>query len=525
MAHQFIQVPPDSTGKKVYNRVELVISYDNGTIDFQEGDLATFETSEVTGNIVHVEEGSTTVAGELHIVLHAQSPTVVIDGENIQVESVTYATANGVGTLYYHQANFLTGANDTANAAYVDNRGQIYTRYADGVPEFSVGGKQKVSTEIIMYAFTPIGAKNTTTISDETSGGASATLNNTIPAEVLSCTTSAGDHIKRTTDQYNKYVTGSTSSLNLVIQVGDTGKANVIRRWGIYDDENGFFFELNGTTLYVVKRSKSTGTVVDTKIAQTDWNKDKADGSGGQENLSGYDIDVSKTNLYAINFRGTVEVQFAVYNGDEKITLHKVTHVGNDIGKMCSSLNLPLRWEQLNSGTAASTSEMYLMGATLTADATVFQFTRTTTGYLLESVAVSANVWKPVMSIRPGQFRTWLFPHQVSVYSTIPLMGRIRSSSNAALIGSTWAITQSKAQIDTAASVLVAGSDFGSNFVAANVISEQVIVDTNEIDPFASKLIRRADITEDPFHMTLELKGMPGSGTGIAHISFLWIEV
>jgi hypothetical protein len=103
------------------------------------------------------------------------------------------------------------------------------------------------------------------------------------------------------------------------IQIGDTGKANVVRRWGYFDEENGLFWELDGTTLYAVQRSSTTGSVVDTRVAQANWNRDSLDGT------IRYDLDVTKTNLYWMDFQwlGVGIVRFGVYENDgTKTTCH-----------------------------------------------------------------------------------------------------------------------------------------------------------------------------------------------------------
>jgi hypothetical protein len=527
--HQYVQIPPDGSGKKIFHRLAVVLDYENGLFDFEVGHIVTGEISGLSGTIIQVE--GTTDNGKILIIVDVDnSQEATISGENLLVEGVKFAEANGTGTPYFTPASMITGANSTLNAAYVDNRGQLYVRNADGVPDYDIAGKTRVVQDIIMGQYTfQGGVKNTTTISEVTSGSATVTANGTIPAEVLTCQTSPGELAQRTTDLYHKYMTGTAQTLNFVTYMGDSGAESVTRRWGIYDDNNGFFFELNGTELCVVIRSMTTGTAVDTRICQTDWNRDHVDGGGDQFNLSRLTLDLTKTNVYWIEYRGTVGVNFGMYYGDEKVTFHEHIFTNNYSRKMITSLVLPIRWEQFTDSTAvpASISEMYVLGATLNAGARQFEFARTTAGYLVEGASIpdsTANVWTPVMSIRCGQNRKWIFPNEVHAFSNINLLGRIRVSTGAALLGASWT-TVGNVEIDTAATVLFAGTEFGSSFVPAGQNTIQSIVDIPEINPQASKLIRRANLSDTPLHMTLEFKAMQDQPAGWVHVSFIWIEV
>ena len=65
-----------------------------------------------------------------------------------------------------------------------------------------------------------------------------------------------------------RYTGGSANRFRAQIQLGDTGNANNIRRWGMFDGTDGAYFELNGTTLNIV--TLKTGTP--TRVASSSWN-------------------------------------------------------------------------------------------------------------------------------------------------------------------------------------------------------------------------------------------------------------
>lgn len=179
----------------------------------------------------------------------------------------------------------------------------------------------------------------------------------------LRCTTVSGDIAQLTSRRYHRYQAAKAGKVSMTCVAG-AGKTNVRRRWGLFDDENGFFFELNGTTFNIVQRSKVTGSVVDTVVAQASFNGDKVDGTGA----SGFTIDLSKANIFEINFQwlGVGDAIFKVVTGSEApVTLHTVTNANINTSAYMTTANLPIRYEQENTGTAGSSSDMKAICSTV----------------------------------------------------------------------------------------------------------------------------------------------------------------
>ncbi len=127
-------------------------------------------------------------------------------------------------------------------------------------------------------------------------------------------TTANGSSVSRTSNRYHFYQPGVGNLIINTLALDDNGKANNTRRWGYYDANNGIFWELAGTEFRVVLRSSTSGSVVDTVVAQADWNGDKLDGAG----QSKMDIDLSKANFFFIDFAwlGVGAVRFGVLAQD-----------------------------------------------------------------------------------------------------------------------------------------------------------------------------------------------------------------
>lgn len=107
----------------------------------------------------------------------------------------------------------------------------------------------------------------------------------------------SGDRAIRQTIRYHAYLPGKSQLINITFVFG-TDVTDVRRRVGLFDDMNGMYIEQNNG-LFAVLRSFVTGSIVDTRIAQEDWNIDKLDGKG----ISGIIFDETKSQILVIDFQ------------------------------------------------------------------------------------------------------------------------------------------------------------------------------------------------------------------------------
>ena len=90
---------------------------------------------------------------------------------------------------------------------------------------------------------------------------------------------------------------------------------------------NGVYFEADGGDLYLVIRSKATGTIVEERIAQADWNGDSLSNSVGT-NPSGITLNPTLTQIFwcDIEWLGVGNVRAGFVINGQFILCHTFQH-------------------------------------------------------------------------------------------------------------------------------------------------------------------------------------------------------
>lgn len=136
----------------------------------------------------------------------------------------------------------------------------------------------------------------------------------------------------------------------------DSPQTNLRQRVGYFGTDNGVFLEQDGSDVYLVLRSKSSGSVVETKVAQADWNTDTLDGNGPSD----ITLDLTKSQILFIDIEwlgvGTVRAGFVI-NG-AFIFAHKFHHANLGTSTYMTTAALPVRYEAEATDTLASTAQM-----------------------------------------------------------------------------------------------------------------------------------------------------------------------
>ena len=211
----------------------------------------------------------------------------------------------------------------------------------DGSTAYDAFGRLRVSNPYTLFDSSNVMSKNSE-FDESLTGSGTVTYTSNKSTVNLNVTEASGDKVIRQSKRVLSYQPGK-SLLILNTFVMNTQTENLEQRVGTFDANNGIFFEDTGTGYQIVRRSYTSGSSVDTAVAQSSWNGDRLDGTGG----SGYTLDPTKAQILFADYEwlgmGSVRVGFVI---DGKfITAHTFLNANNLDTVYMQTANLPIRYE------------------------------------------------------------------------------------------------------------------------------------------------------------------------------------
>jgi len=188
----------------------------------------------------------------------------------------------------------------------------------------------------------------------QTSGAGATSSYNTNQASVslLVSNLTAGTRVRQTFRRFN-YQSGRSQ---MIMMTGVFGSAStgITRRVGLFDSNNGLFYQQTSAGMSVVTRTFTSGVVVDNAVPQSNWELDKLDGTGP----SGITLDFSKSQIMFFDFEwlGVGRVRFGWVVNGKVIYCHEFLNTNVLTLVYMATPNLPLRYEISNDGTGAASS-------------------------------------------------------------------------------------------------------------------------------------------------------------------------
>lgn len=334
--------------------------------------------------------------------------------------------------------------------------GQVTTRY-----EVQMLSDQLTPSGTMIDAFGRLRVSNPHTIFDSTlrytddtrnwsistEGGANTSHNVYRSSVSMNVGTASGDKAIRQTKRYFIYQPGK--SLQIMSTFTMQPKVNVRQRVGYFDANNGIFIEHDGTTAYIVKRSYATGSVVETKIPQSEWSEDKFDGTG----YSKVTLDFTKTQIQWIDIEwlgaGTLRIGFVV-NG-VFYTAHKFHHANLITSVYMTTASLPIRYEIENTGTAASaTSLEHICNTVVSEGGHTPRVSSRSISTPLAGINVSNVTPTPVIAVRLKTSRTGgvVVPVSCNLYGLQNTPFNYNIIQAATITGGTWVSSSAESHVE-----------------------------------------------------------------------------
>lgn len=163
-----------------------------------------------------------------------------------------------------------------------------------------------------------------------------------------------------------RYLAGFAAEAGIGVRTESMPTGDQVMRWGLFDDQNGAFFGVDSTGIFVaIRRQNPSPPPVfnETIIYQNSWNIDSLDGTGP----SGLTLNLADGNIFQIVFTwygyGVIEYRVVVQNPEtlaqEVITVHRYKPV---METSFTDPNLPLRGEADNGGTPDNPLELFVSG-------------------------------------------------------------------------------------------------------------------------------------------------------------------
>jgi len=352
----------------------------------------------------------------------------------------------------------------------------------------------------------------------------------------MNVSTASGDRVYRESKRVFSYQPGK-SLLSMHTFVMNAQKANLRQRVGYFDTNNGVYFENDGTGNYLVLRSYVTGSVVNTRIAQANWNHDKFDGTGyssqnGSEHSGG--LDISKSNIFWIDMEwlgvGDVRCGFVV---DGKPVIAHIFHNDNtNTTTYMTAATLPIRYEIENTGTTASASKMkQICSSVMSEGGYELRGRSRTIGRALADPKdlPTTGTFTPVISIRikDGNPNAVAIPRAASLFGVTNNMNyRYKIVTGGTLTGASWTSVgaDSFVEYDISATAITDGIDRSQGYLTVSAGAGAAETSLRGDNLFDFQLERNPFAVSDKGYIfSLVATGAANGADALGHIS--WEEV
>lgn len=324
---------------------------------------------------------------------------------------------------------------------------------------------------------------------------------------------------------YMRYIPGKSLFVAETFTLGPA-VSGCAKRVGYYDDDNGIFLERTVGAVSLVRRSKVSGNIVETRVEQAQWNKDTLDGTG----TSGLTLNLDYAQILLIDLQflgvGRVRVYFDI--AGIAVQVHEFVHANTNTGQpYMATANLPIRYEVVNTGVAASIGTINCICAKVDSEG---GWEPGSVQYSVSNGAtsiVTSTTLKPILSIRPSPtfggitHRGWVVPRECRVFCKGTPDHLYQLIWNATLTGASWqpVNTNSATQFDVSSTAVSLGSGVivDTDYISVNGAARSGSA-TNSV--FSDRPLANSFDGTTPDTLTIAVRAL--SSTGVAYGSLTW---
>ena len=306
---------------------------------------------------------------------------------------------------------------------------------------------------------------------------------------------------------------------------------NLRQRVGYFGQDNGMYFQLDGSTISLVERSLVNGSPsTETIVPLSAWNGDKLDGTGPSK----LTLDITKAQIQWMDIEwlgiGTVRMGFII-NG-QFIVCHSFHHANLISSTYITTASLPLRYEITNKGATDGSRTLKQVCSTVISEG----------GYELRglqqaiSIPINAprtfaatNTYYPIVSIRLKTSPDRL--DAIVILTALSILGRgngidynwqVRASGVTS--GGSWI----DAGIDSAVEYNISGTSYNGGRILASGFLNSSNQGSPNLDILKEALFKfqleRNNLTKTPFEITLVAATDTTNNSGM-FASMDWEEV
>jgi len=434
------------------------------------------------------------------------------------------ANLNPNSTNYVH--TYEPNTNDVSMAMAYDPYGNPVLRIDDTTKQNTAKNRVKVSTYEVSDFGTFTNSKDTDIWDELTSGTASATHQPYLGMVKLEVGSSAGDEVLRQTNRVQRYIPGRQGEVSMTVIFG-TPTTGIRRRFGLFDELNGFFFEDSGDGTYrcVLRRNSALGVVDEESFTRDEWNVDKLDGTGP----SGITADPTAIQHMSIEYEwygaGMIEWNFVINNN--KYPIHRIYHANYHDHTWAAKAALPIRIELTNVAGTAGTHTFYQGSHSFSVEGTTELLGRqkSISSAIGGKSLQSANTFYPIVAIRlkSTALDSVIIPDEYSASTLDNTNVFVRVIENANITGGTWVsfADDSPVEYNITATGYSNGSTLSTNYIGSTNMGAVNTFPQRSITQITRKTTTTLGDTSGTFLIAIAATGSNKDGWA----SLGWIEV